>query len=57
MAEISHGAYCSFESGSAEELRNLLTAVSVFASGGYAALQDFNAKFSQPVLLLPATLK
>lgn len=57
MAEISHGAHCSFESDSSEQLRNLLQAVSVYASGGYAALQDFNAKFSQPVLLLPATLK
>jgi len=57
MAEISNGAYCSFESGSAEQLRNLLKAVSVYASGGYAALQDFNARFAKPVLLLPATLK
>lgn len=57
MAEISNGAYCSFESGSAEQLSNLLKAVSVYASGGYAALQDFNARFSKPVLLLPATIK
>ena len=57
MAELTHGAYCSFESGSAEELRNLLKAVSVFASGGYAALQDFNARFAKPVLLLPPTIK
>lgn len=57
MAEISNGAHCMFESGSADELRNLLKAVSVYASGGYAALQDFNARFSKPVLLLPATVK
>ena len=57
MAELTHGAYCTFESGSADQLRNLLKAVSVYASGGYAALQDFNAKFSKPVLLLPATVK
>jgi len=57
MAEVSNGAYCTFESGCADELRNLLKAVSIYASGGYAALQDFNAKFSKPVLLLPATLK
>lgn len=53
LARITGGAYCAFDQGSAIQLQRLLEAVSVFAGGGLQALEDFNARFSQPVLKLP----
>ena len=38
IARLSKGAYCQFDAGSAEALRNLLCAVAVYAAGGRAAL-------------------
>jgi hypothetical protein len=38
IAKLSHGAYCRFDSGSAQQLRDLLRAVAAFAAGGMAAL-------------------
>lgn len=38
MARLSHGAYCTFDSGSAEQLRELLRAAAVYAAGGAQAL-------------------
>jgi hypothetical protein len=40
IAAITHGAFCRFDSGSAEQLRQLLTAVAVYASGGREALRQ-----------------
>jgi hypothetical protein len=42
IARLSRGAYCRFDAGSARELRELLTAVAVYATGGRKALQDFS---------------
>ena len=39
IARLSGGAFCSFDAGSAEQLRALLTAVAVYASGGRKALE------------------
>lgn len=39
IARITKGAWCRFDHGSAEQLRQLLTAVAVFASGGRQALE------------------
>jgi hypothetical protein len=41
---LSHGAYCSFDSGSAKQLRELLAAVAVYAAGGKGALEDFGRR-------------
>lgn len=41
IARLSRGAYCPFDAGSARQLRELLTAVAVYATGGRKALQDF----------------
>lgn len=41
IAQLTHGAYCSFDSGSARQLRDLLSAVAVYASGGRDALEHF----------------
>jgi hypothetical protein len=39
VARLTHGAYCRFDAGSAEQLRELLGAVAVYASGGGQALE------------------
>ena len=39
IAQLTHGAYCRFDSGSANQLGELLKAVAVFAVGGVAALE------------------
>ena len=40
IARLSSGAYCPFDSASADQLRELLSAVAVYAAGGLAALAD-----------------
>ena len=40
ISRLSRGAYCSFDSNSARQLRELLTAVAVYAAGGRAALEN-----------------
>lgn len=52
LAHISNGAYCRFDSSSAQQLRDLLSAVAVYAAGGVPALQDFNKRKGQTVLQL-----
>ncbi len=42
MASLSGGAYAPFDLNSASGLKDLLSAVAVFATGGRRALQDFN---------------
>jgi hypothetical protein len=41
IARLTKGAYCPFDSSSADMLRDLLAAVATFAAGGRAALEDF----------------
>ncbi|MEH6630929.1 MAG: VWA domain-containing protein [Halopseudomonas aestusnigri] len=42
IAKLSGGAYCPFDEGSAQQLKELLSAVAVFAAGGRKALRDFS---------------
>ena len=42
IARLSRGAYCRFDAGSARQLRELLTAVAVYATGGRKALKDLS---------------
>lgn len=42
IARLSGGAHCTFDINSAEYLKNLLSAVAVYASGGYTALQTYS---------------
>lgn len=44
IARLTKGAYCPFDSASADMLRDLLAAVASFAAGGRAALEDFARK-------------
>jgi len=52
IARLSHGAYCSFDSGSAQQLRELLGAVAVYAAGGQPALEKFSKHKSNLTLRL-----
>ena len=51
IARLSRGAYCPFDAGSARQLRELLTAVAVYASGGRKALKDFSDESSSGAAL------
>jgi hypothetical protein len=44
IAKLTHGAYCRFDASSAVQLRNLLSAVAVYAAGGRHALENFSQR-------------
>ena len=44
IARLTRGAYCRFDAGSAAQLRELLTAVAVYATGGRKALENFSGE-------------
>ncbi len=44
MAQLSGGAYAPFDINSALELKQLLSAVAVFAAGGRLALEDYSLR-------------
>ncbi|MEM7191921.1 MAG: VWA domain-containing protein [Pseudomonadota bacterium] len=50
IARLSRGAYCRFDQGSSAQLRALLSAVAVYASGGRKALES--SKSGAATLLL-----
>ena len=53
IARLTRGAYCRFDSASAQQLRELLSAVAVYAAGGRKALADHSkARGGEAVLLL-----
>ena len=57
IARLSGGAYHAFNTRSADLLRQLLTAVAVYAAGGKKALQDFGKGKDQAVSHLLEQLK
>lgn len=57
IAELTGGAWCHFDSSSAQLLKDLLAAVAVFASGGRRALEDFAQRKQGEVLKLVHQLK
>jgi hypothetical protein len=52
IARLSRGAYCPFNSASAQQLKELLGAVAVFAAGGRKALADYSRKTGGATLLI-----
>lgn len=52
IARLSNGAYCRFDSSSARQLRDLLSAVAVFAAGGRPALEDYGRRTGGAALQL-----
>ncbi|HYD70936.1 VWA domain-containing protein [Azospirillum sp.] len=56
IARLSGGAYCPFDSSSAQQLKDLLSAVAVFAAGGRPALEDFSRRRGGDVRLLTSQI-
>ena len=56
IARLTRGAYCAFDASSAGQLRDLLSAVAVYAAGGQKALQDFGKNGSEVVRQLTRQL-
>ncbi|MBT8430572.1 MAG: VWA domain-containing protein [Gammaproteobacteria bacterium] len=52
IAKLTQGAYCRFDAGSARQLRDLLSAVAVYAVGGRLALERFGQRRGETVLRL-----
>lgn len=52
IAQLTNGAYCSFDSGSARQLKELLGAVAVYAAGGRKALENYHKRQGRVVLRL-----
>ncbi len=44
IARLTGGAFCRFDASSPKQLRDLLSAVAVYAAGGRKALADFSAR-------------
>jgi len=57
IAQLTHGACCPFDSSSAQQLRELLSAVAVYAAGGRPALEDYSRRASGATLLLTQIAK
>jgi hypothetical protein len=57
IASLTHGAYCRFAPGAADELRELLRAAAAYAAGGRKALADLNARNSSGATRLLEQLK
>lgn len=57
IARLSGGAFCRFDANSAQQLRELLSAVAVYAAGGRKALADFSEKTGGLVLQLTHQVK
>lgn len=57
IARLTRGAYCPFDSASADRLKDLLAAVAVYAAGGRKALADYGARRGEAVRLLTSQLR
>ena len=56
IARLSKGAYCPFDAGSAQQLKELLAAVAVYAAGGRRALENHAARQGGAAALLTSRL-
>jgi hypothetical protein len=56
IAKLTNGAYCPFDAGSAQQLRDLLSAVAVYAAGGRRALENFSQRRGETVRRLSRQL-
>lgn len=57
IAKLTGGAFCRFDASSAHMLRDLLSAVAVFAAGGRPALEDLGKKRGGEVLKIVHQMK
>src|SRR3546814_18843847 len=56
IARLTRGAYCPFDSASADRLKDLLAAVAVYAAGGRKALADYGTRRGAAVRLLTSQM-
>jgi hypothetical protein len=56
IARLSGGAYCPFDASSAQQLKDLLSAVAVYAAGGRPALESYSRGRSDQVLRLTSQI-
>ena len=52
IARLTRGAWCPFDAGAAHQLRELLSAVAIYAAGGHRALEDYGKRHAGGRLLL-----
>jgi len=52
IARLTHGVYARFDAGSAQQLRDLLMAAAVYATGGRLALKNYGNRVGGEVLRL-----
>jgi hypothetical protein len=57
IARLTSGAFCRFDAGSAQQLRELLSAVAVYAAGGRKALEALSTRTRGGAQLLLQQLK
>ena len=57
IARLTGGAHCRFDAGSAQQLKDLLSAVAVYAAGGRRALEHFGRRRGGAVPLLTRQLQ
>lgn len=57
IAKLTNGAYCRFDASSARTLKDLLSAVAVYAAGGQAALKTLATERGGEVLRLANQVK
>ncbi len=57
VARLTNGAYCQFDASSARALRELLSAVAVYAAGGRPALEDLARRRGGEVLKIAHQVK
>ena len=57
MARLTGGACCRFDTSSAHQLRELLSAVAVYAAGGRRALEDYGRRAGGTVLQITSQMK
>jgi hypothetical protein len=57
VARLTNGVYARFNAGAARQLRDLLTAAAVYATGGNVALRDYGDKVGGEVLRLSRRMR
>lgn len=57
IARLTNGAYCSFDASSAQQLREILSAVAVYAAGGRSALEDYGKRTGGAVPQITSQVK
>lgn len=57
IAKLTNGAYCGFDSSSAQQLRELLSAVAIYAAGGRLALEDYGKRTGGAALQITSQVK